>query len=363
MNLINTKRAWDEYCQKELNDVKPILNKLGFTLDETQVHIGGERYLISGKKLVLAGQRVGDDKKVIIKVSSDVNSSAEIIREQKSRKILGNINFAYHIFLSPEEIMFKKQNGFTILITSFIEKKSTFLELPFTEQFFLALKSFEAQEGVHATTYAHAKVIENVFGIMNSDDYIKMFKKYRETIMEMFGENEKIKTILAKAEEFLAANKNIIEQYCGFLTHSDFVPHNIRVNGREIYLLDHSSLRLGNKYDGWARFINFMTLYNRPLEIALCDYVKKNRSEGETLSLHLMRIYRLTELMWYYTERLEKTSGDNYILSKKRIEFWTSVLEATLDNKLVSEKIIREYESERNGLRSEEESKRQVGLH
>ena len=53
-----------------------------------------------------------------------------------------------------------------------------------------------------------------------------------------------------------------------------------------MYLLDHSSLRFGNKYEGWARFRNFTTFYNRPLEEALLLYMRNNRAEEKCFRLH-----------------------------------------------------------------------------
>ena len=80
-------------------------------------------------------------------------------------------------------------------------------------------------------------------------------------------------------------HRTVIERYSGFLTHNDFVPHNLRVSGKEVYLLDYSSMLFGNKYESWARFLNFMIHHNRPLELALANYVRTNRGEEEYLEL------------------------------------------------------------------------------
>ena len=135
----------------------------------------------------------------------------------------------------------------------------------------------------------------------------------------------------------------IIEQYSGFLTHTDFVPHNIRVVGENIYLLDHSSIRFGNKYEGWARFCNFMALYNPPLEKALVKYVADNRTEEESISLRLMRIYRLGEIIWYYTSALDKSYGNLFALNKKRVELWSKMLENLLSENSLPESFIEDY--------------------
>ena len=165
------------------------------------------------------------------------------------------------------------------------------------------------------------------------------------------------------ALKFVESNKQPLEQYCGFLTHWDFTPQNIRVHGGKIYLLDHSSLRFGNKYEGWARFVNFMELYNPALARALVQYVKDNRTPEESLALKVKRAYRLAELMRYYTGWLPRTTENLHKLAEARIAFWKNILQAVLDDKEVSPSLVEEYKKTRDSLRSEEEKQRQQGLH
>jgi predicted Ser/Thr protein kinase len=357
------KKQWQEYKEAELKIVRPILSELGFELDDKQVHIGGERYITGGKKLVLLGKQKDNNKKVVIKVSRDEMRSAEIKHEWKCRQILQKINFAYHIFFTPKEILYTKKNGFTIFVTRFIDQKSTFLDRPLESQFFLSLKALEAQEGVHATTYEHTSTIKQTFGMWNSQEYIASFDKYYTNTIVQLPENIKVKKLLTKAKDFLSQNIETIDLYSDFLTHWDLVPHNFRVLENDIYLLDYSSIRFGNKYEGWARFINFMTLYNRPLEEKLVEYVKENRNEQEFLSLQLMRVFRLGELIWYYANTLDKAEGNLLQLNKKRIDLWANVLEGVLENKNIDYKIIEEYKIDRDKLRDEEEKERQQDLH
>lgn len=363
MQAYETKQSWEEYCEQELVRIIPILDKLGFALDKTQVHIKGERYFISGRKLVLIGWRKSDGKRVAIKVSSNPQAAREIKRERMCREILKKIDFSSHVFFSPEEILFTQQQGFIIFITSFIEQKCTFLERSLEEQFFLALKTLEAQEGIHATTYKHANVIRKTFGMWKSRKYLKMLNAYGIDILSHLPKNKKIKVLLIKAHEFLATHSEIIDLYSGFLVHWDFVPHNIRIDGRDVYFLDHSSMRFGNKYESWARFVNFMTLYNPLLEKALVGYIRENRTQEEFLSLKLMQIFRLIELIRYYANTIPISSDDILILNKKRIEFWSYILETILYNKPVRQEIIEEYKKTRDSLRSEDEKQRQKGLH
>lgn len=369
MPEINNKQEWGKYRDKELATVSTILEQLGFHLEKDQPHIMGERYLMqavtttSGKKLILLGLRNKDKKRVVIKVSSDPKGIHELERERTLRWALQKIGFAYQAFPLPQEILFIKKEGFTISVQKFLEHERPFLDRNTQEQFSLILEAFKTQEGAHATTYKHKRIIKKTFGEKNAKDYIKMFNTFKAHICKTLPEEERLHLLLKESHSFLQKNNRTIEQYCGFLTHTDLVPHNFRVVKDKIYLLDQSSIRFGNKYEGWARFLNFMTLYNQPLEEALLFYVKNNRAKEEYLSLKLMRIYRLGEIIWFYTDLLEKTSGDLLVLTKLRVQFWTSVLEAVLENRQISKRIVDEYKHARDTLRSDEEKLRQVGLH
>jgi len=353
----------------ELELITALLGELGFTLENEQPHLKGERSLMqavttqSGKKFILLGRQQGDNRRVVIKITNDLGGKAELEHEQKCRKVLQQINFAYDVFFSPEEILFTEQHGYTISVQAFIEQECAFLDRPLKEQFTIALKAFKGQESAHATTYAHTRLVRSSFGSIDAQGYLEAFTTFKRKSISVQPKNTGLKELLEKAHALLSEHLYTIEQYSGFLTHVDFVPHNIRVSGSTIYLLDHSALRFGNKYEGWARFVNFMTLYNRPLEAALVQYVRDNRTPEESLALKLMRIYRLGEIIWYYIDKLEKTSGDLHLLTEKRVQFWSDVLGATLNDAPVDEQIVEEYKKIRDTLRSEEEKKRQIGLH
>ena len=365
----NSKEQWETYKEQELEKAVPLLCDLGFEIDDTQPHMSGERYLMqavttaSGKKLILLGKRTSDGKRVVVKATSDQNGAKELERERECRSVLQRINFAYDTFFSPKEILFTEKNGMTISIQEFIEQEKTFLERPLKEQFRFALAAFKAQEGAHATTYGHIRLIAKTFDTKNAGAYIKTFGGFRENITAVFPENTALQSILKKAEALLSKNEKTVEQYCGFLTHIDFVPHNFRIRDGVMYLLDHSSLRFGNKHEGWARFLNFMALYHPELEQALLQYVRDNRASEEARSLYLMRAYRLGEIIWYYANTLSQSSGDVYTLNSARVVFWGRVLEATLAGVRVPTNVIETYKQTRDSLRSDEENKRQEGLH
>lgn len=339
--------------KKELNAVEPLLARLGYTLDERQPHIAGERHLTGplggGRKLLLLGTK--DGKKVVIKISKDPLAVAEMAHERTCRDLLERIAFAAEVFHSPKELAYETHAGYTVLVTEYVEQDRSFLERPIEEQFALALSAFKAQESAHAATYEHARAIKNTFGEMRSAEYLQKLAEYAR------------ETELPHALSFIQDHQETLEQYCGFLTHWDFTPQNIRVRDGVVYLLDHSSLRFGNKYEGWARFINFMELYNPPLAHALVQYVRDNRTQEESLSLRLMRVYRLVELVRYYTGWLPRTEGNLHTLAQARIVFWTEVLAAVLDDRNISNELVEDYKKTRDHLRSEEEKERQKGLH
>ncbi len=248
-SLTLQQNDWEHYRTQELEGVRRVIENLGFALNPEQPQIAGERYLMSGYKLVLFGTRIANKKQVVIKVSSHTEGSAEIERERNAQQLLSKIHFAQRTFFSPEEILFLKKGPYTIRITAFIQQDMPFLARPLQEQFFLALRAFETQEGVHATTYDHAVTIKKSFGTVSAEDYITAFESFRKNIIEKDLENEKVAAALLDGSKLLIANRGTLESYSGFLTHHDLSLHNLRVVEHDIYLLDHTSIYFGNKYE------------------------------------------------------------------------------------------------------------------
>ncbi len=367
-NASYSKEEWEAYYADELSHISPLLTKHSLTLESEQPHVQGERFLMhavtttSGRKLILLGH-TASGKRVVIKVTRDPHGKKELLHERTCRALLHTIRFAYNVFFSPEEILFREESGYLIAVYAFIEQECSFLERPLSTQFALALSAFKAQEGAHATTWAHRKLIEKSFTRATAHTYLASFADFSKKIALAHGASSPLATLYTKVLEELTRNQDTIEQYTDFLTHVDFVPHNFRIQNNTIYLLDHSSLRFGNKYEGWARFLNFMVLYNKPLEEALVSYVEENRAPEELQSLHLMRLFRLGEIIWYYTRTLERSTDNLLTLNTARIHLWTHVLESHLNNRDVSEEVLHEYKKNRDKLRSEDEKKRQIGLH
>ena len=364
----NNKETWSHYCRGELAHVTQLLQRHGYTLDVVQPHIIGERFLmqavttISGFKLILLGTN-NRDEHVVIKASRDKNGIREINHERMCRNILTKIDFARDVFHSPKEIAYITDGKYVVGIQEFIDQKCTFLERPLIAQFDLALRAFKGQEGAHATTFKHRQLIQGVFGIRSAREYLHNLHTFQKNIENASEKFDEVSQLLRSLETYMTTHAEIIEQYCGFLTHTDFVPHNIRIKNDTIYLLDHSSLTFGNKYEGWARFINFMTLYNPPLQKALEQYIRDNRTPEESESLHLMRMYRLGEILWYYVGTLSKSSDDLHTLNVIRIHFWKDVLAHVLKRKEVPTEIIEQYKTMRDTLRTEDEKSRQKNLH
>jgi hypothetical protein len=359
---------WNEYLEREIPKVTAILNTYGITLLSEQPHIKGERFLmqalttVSGRKLILLGTNSKTNEPVVIKAANDPTGVQELRHERTCRTLLHSMKFSYESFHSPKEILFTETRGYTIFVSAFLEQSSSFLERPLSEQFSFALRALKAQERTRATTAKHFAQITRVFGSRGSAEYLRMFTAFIHTTKEK-GAPTKTINLLKQAESMLTAKKERIEQYCGFLTHTDFVPHNFRIVNDTLYLLDFSSLRFGNKHESWARFLNFMTLYNPKLETLLIEYVEKNRSFEERESLQLMRLFRLGEIITYYVNTLEKSSGNLLALNQRRIEFWSAVLEAELQNRRVTTVTVSLYQSARDTLRSQAEKERQIGLH
>lgn len=367
--MTSTAEQWKTYVAAEQQKLAPVLSAHELTLDTDQPHLKGERFLqqavttTSGKKLILLGTTALGER-VVIKATRDRAGQQELVHERRCREFLGRINFAAAAFKTPPEVAWIEADGFTVSVTAFIPQPRTFLEHSLPEQFTLALSAFTAQEGTHATTSGHIAQIRRVFALRGAREYLHNMRSFTELSSLLRPEDTAIETVLTEATNTLVENAVRIEQYCGFLTHTDFVPHNIRIDAHEqVYLLDHSSLTFGNKYEGWARFLNFMTLYHPTLASLLTNYVRDNRAPEESEALWLMRIYRLGEIILYYAKAHEASDGNLRELNRARITFWQSVLAATLQKAEVPAETIAAYQALRDQLRSPEEKARQRGLH
>ena len=361
----DAKLSWEEYRDRELAILNPLLNELGFSLDEKQPHIGGERYLMravttaSGMKLLLLGKETSTGRRVVIKTSSEEGGQGEIAHERVCKDMLTRAQLTSTSLLFPEELLFTERQSYTIAVQLFIETQGQFIDRPVDEQFRIALRALEAQEAVQVTTFERLGLDVDVFGRRTASDYEKQAAAFAGDVVAAFPEKREL---VERALQFVQEGVSTIEAYGDTLTHTDFVPHNLRVVGEDVYLLDLSSLRFGNKYEGWARFLNFMELYNPELVGMFSKHVQENRPE-EVEALALMRVYRLLEILWYYRNTLDRSEGDLLTLNRARIDWWAHVLERTLEGEGSVPETRLAYITLRDSLRSPEEKVRQQGLH
>lgn len=358
--------TWQQLATDTITKLTPLLQERGFVLSDEQPHLKGERFLmqalttVGGSKLILQGVRQADTVPVIIKVSNDTVGIAEIEHERVCRASINQLDFAYDVFAAPQEILHTMADGFVISIQEYIAQEHSFLERPLLEQFDYALRAFTAQEHSRATTGHHVAAIKKTFGLFTPSDYQRLFVSFVTAHQDKEG--TLLHSRLTAASTELKAGSQRILQYGGFLTHTDFVPHNFRIRDNKLYLLDFSAIRFGNKHEGWARFLNFMTLHHPELETALLSYLEMNRAAEELESLHLMRLFRLGEIVTYYESTLPRSTGNLLTLNQARIDFWSDVLAAELEHTQISPSIRAKYQVTRDTLRSEGEKARQQGL-
>ncbi|OHA38267.1 MAG: hypothetical protein A3I98_03040 [Candidatus Taylorbacteria bacterium RIFCSPLOWO2_02_FULL_45_10b] len=353
------EERWKEYVATQLSAISALLKPIGYELSEHQPHLSGERYLMTRNKLVLAATRMKDGMKVIVKTSNHPDGQKEIITEKTARDTLMSIEFASEYILFPVEIYHGTKGGYMIWITEYIPQDKVFVAHTIEDQFFLILRAFEAQESFHATTLEHLKTIQKNFVIFGPDKYLESFKTFPEKTRTAFAKIKSDPRFLVDALKMLQSNVAVLGRYSNYLTHTDFVPHNFRVRDHAIYMLDCSAVHFGNKYEGWARFLNYMFIHNPKLEAMLLAYIRKNRGAEEYLDLRLMRAYKIGYLLNYYAAALEKTDGDLRELTKLRLSFWHDMLMAILNDIQPDPKILPEYLAGRNRLRSPEEKERQ----
>ncbi len=350
--LKHTDATWTQ------SDEPRSLGSLGFVLDADQPHLGGERTYFSTEKHVLFG-RTSDGTRVVIKTATSSAGQRELAHERICRCALERIGFAYGTFNSPEEIYAGLHGDTMIVVTRFIEQDLSFLERPLEEQYALTLAGLAAQENAHAVTAAHLRFARSHFEVWDADRYITEARRRYLELTERGIANQALDIALSTIE----THEEDIERYCGFLTHYDFTPQNIRVAGGVLYLLDHASLRFGNKHESWARWMNFMALYNPVLERMLDTHMRSECAPEEYVSLTLMRQYRLLELIEHHARIAAAADGDLATLSDARVAFWIDVLTAVQRGDTVTPERISAYTTLRESLRSESEKKRQKGLH
>lgn len=345
-----TMRAIDR-----LPEIAALLAPLSITLEPEQPHIGGEREIRSRERLVLIARK--GDTRVLVKVALSPEATRDIKFEKEARDAFASLSFAENGLLLADEVFSGVLGGYYILITEFIEEDSPFITRSLSEQFFIALNALEAQEAFHATTFEHDRRVRKVFPVFSVETYLSEFRRFMENAKSFVD----ITALFERTHALLAQSRTLLERYGGHLTHDDFVPHNMRLKGRSLYVLDLSAFRFGNKYDAWGRFVNYMMLHNPPLARLTLTYLKENRPEEYPL-LRVMRAYKLGQLINYYITLLPKTEGNFRTLTELRIRFWGDMLKDVLEDRETPIEAVDAFREARNALRSEEEKLRQKGF-
>lgn len=339
-------------ANERLAEIGALLAPLGITLLPEQPHIGGERVIQSESRLVLLGS--DRESTVVIKASWKPEAIEEGVREKEAREVLETLPFAENEMHLPQVLFAGMRGCYFLYITRFIPQERVFVTLPLEEQFFLALNAFETQEAFHATTFEHNQRIKKTFEVYTADTYLTKFREYMRVCEAYPGLAETLKNAYA----LLSEHKTVIARYMNYLIHNDFVPHNMRLVGRNLYVLDLAAFWFGNKYEGWARFANYMLHHNPALERKIVEFVRENRPD-EYLAFRLMRAYKLGMLLAYYVGIYPKTEGDHRLLTEVRITYWKAMLEDILADRPPSEEAVATYLATRDRLRSEEEKQRQ----
>lgn len=331
----------------ELIEIADQLATIGITLDGEQIHIQGERFLMQKDKLVLTG--VIGEKRVVIKASNKINGKQEIQNEKAIREKLESMAFAKEKILFPKEIFFGTKDDWLFWVAEYISQKKVFVKHDIEEQFFMLLRAFGAQESFHATTFEHMRDLAKTFEVFDPTKYLNTFFTFK------IGNPR----LHERAHKFLSGHLNVLSKYSDYLTHTDFVPHNFRVKGHQIYMLDLSAIHFGNKYEGWARLLNYMVIHEPELEKLLSKYLQQNREIDDNLALKLMRVYKLGFLLDFYTQSVIKTEGNLKTLTLERINFWQKIMNLILDDQEIPKELVEVYRGKRDKLRSIEEKERQ----
>jgi hypothetical protein len=335
--------------------IRHAVETAGYVLDPEQLHIGGERALMSAHKLVLTGTTPPGSERVVIKASLDDMGTKDIAAEHAIRELLRSVRFASKDLSFPAELFYGVVNGVMISVTEFIEQERVFVEYPLREQFFMILKLFESQEEFHATTYEHTKSLMGVLPVWNSSEYMNDVRAIKSIVGTDAHSADLMQRLVAQMESV----RDAIDRYSGFLDHTDLVPHNFRIKNGSLYALDQVAIRFGNKYEMWARFINYMVIHNPDLADLLVRYVEEKRGGEDALMLRIMRCYKVGVLLRYYADSMKNATDSVLELTRARFAFWSEILGHLLENTPIPRTLVTEYTRVRDTLRTDEEKKRQ----
>lgn len=363
MRATLTKEEWIKLVEISVSELKTLAIKqqINLELENDQPNIKGERFLMSGKKVVLIGRY--NNMRAVIKYSNDKDGIAEMKSERENKKKFLNLDFIKSKFSFPPELFWYNSGGKAILISEFIEQGASFISMPNSAQFKIIIKLLESLEGVYIITSSHLKQVNKLKDTKNISDYINQYDTWMNTVKSLRGSDKELMNLLQIGKDKLAANYENLRMTSNYLTHTDLVPHNFRYRDGEIYFLDHTSLTFGNKYENWARMINFMSIYNRELESNLVEYIKRNRRGEEYKAFRAIRYYKLLQLIEYNAKSYEKSEGDLKKLCESRIKLFKRIFAATLNDTQLSLEHHTEFIKDLESYRAKDEIERQKSIY
>jgi hypothetical protein len=337
---------------KELTE---LLRRHRLQLTPDQPHVGGERALLSPGKLVLMATTESKES-VVVKYSISPAGAKEIAQEAKVRRLFELLPFSTEQFLLPRILLHEARTADEFLVSEFISQPQILQDYPLTEQFFMSLHALENQESFHATTLEHHAYAREYFQTLSVSDYLETL----QTMITVIAQQEpNLVSLLDAIKSAFREHTNVLSTFDGYLVHADFVPHNFRIAHNQLYLLDYVSFRIANKYEAWARYVNFMEVHQPELARLLVSYLERDRNAYELQAFWLIRMYRAIFLLNYYCTVLPKTAGELQELTKLRITLWSKLLEHIFYKTAVSEELIDTYRTKRDSLRTETEKIRQ----
>ena len=332
-----------------------LLKKHELTLDDSQPHIGGERALLSPGKLVLMAKTT-TNQPVVVKYSITPAGAKEISQEAKIRRLFEELPFSEQRFLLPRILLHETSHSNNFLVSEFISQTQVLQDYSLEQQFFMSIQSLENQETFHTTTNEHSTYIRDHFEALTTKTYLQSLN---DMIAAIIQQRPTLAPLLTAVQNSFYEHKSIINTFGSYLVHTDFVPHNFRITNNQFYLLDYVSFRIANKYESWARYINFMELHQPVLARLLVSYLQEDRNEHEFTAFWLLRLYRLVFLLNYYCSIFEKTDDDLHVLTEARIVFFCYLLKNIYNKTSIPEELVTNYTKTRDGLRTETEKERQ----
>jgi hypothetical protein len=337
-------------------DIQKLAETLRITLDSRQLNIGGERELMSPDKMVLTGVHTETNNRIVLKCADSMFGVKEIVTEHSIRETLKHVSFSEKKILMPEEIFYGTINGYSVSVTDFLEQEKVFTDYDLEKQFSMSLDALQAQESFHIDTKEKIDLIDDIFVTHTPEFYLENYALHQKRIEDVIPHSA---SILSTGYTFLLENLETLRTFDRYLIHSDFVPHNFRIHENQLYVLDFVSFRLGNKYESWARFINFMEIHSPLLVPKLLVYAQSERGADEYRALRLMRAYKTCFILNYYAQILANTAGDLHELTKARLVLGLAILESVIHDTALLEEIRQEYYKTRDRLRTDAEKERQ----